>query len=396
MRTIWPFRRHLQGFDRRESRESAKPLSHVDDRGPAKYFHGRRQILRDFANHCQRAAARHSGSTFLIHGAPGVGKTALLTECAKRASASGWQTIEVFQNAFWDPYALRNALWPHRTRRITTAFRQIGAPGVISAELDTEMRGRAAIDMLKLGKEKLLLILDEVQHLGEFGAQSIERATIASIVLGSIHNGKIGRPVMLLAGGLGTSKKAFDSLGVSRFSGGCVVELGPLSTQAEQNVLHDWLTKDGQARGDTTTWIRAIAEHTHGWPQHIMAFLDPALKRLHREDGHMTAEGLNAVLRKGMANREAYYMERTDSFITEQLQGLSQAVAVCPNDMEVSYTTIIEFLSKHFDIEEAKQIFDNTLKKGLIARFQKGYAVPIPSMKSWLMSEYPPFPPVTQ
>lgn len=268
--------------------------------------------------------------------------------------------------------------------------------GVISAELDTEMRGRAAIDMLKLGKGKLLLILDEAQHLGEFGAQSIERATIASIVLGGIHNGKIGRPVMLLAGGLGTSKKAFDSLGVSRFSGGCVVELGPLSTQAEQNVLHDWLTKDGQATGDTTTWISAIAEHTHGWPQHIMAFLDPALKRLHREDGHMTAEGLNAVLRKGMANREAYYMERTNSFITEQLRGLSQAVAVSPNGMEVSYTTIIEILSKHFDIEEANQIFDNALKKGLIARFRKGYAVPSPSMKSWLMSEYPPFPPVTQ
>lgn len=115
MPTIWPFRRHLKGFDYRESRESQKPSSHVDDRGPAKYFHGRRQILRDFANQCQRAAA-HSGSTFLIQGAPGVGKTALLTECAKRASASGWQTIEVFQNAFWDPYALRNALWPHRTR----------------------------------------------------------------------------------------------------------------------------------------------------------------------------------------------------------------------------------------------------------------------------------------
>ena len=57
------------------------PVTAAFDRGPAKYFHGRKQILNDFNELIARANLTDSGTTFLIQGAPGAGKTALLAEC---------------------------------------------------------------------------------------------------------------------------------------------------------------------------------------------------------------------------------------------------------------------------------------------------------------------------
>ena len=64
------------------NQRSTPPLTAAFDRGASKYFHGRRQILRDFRKLAERAIQAKSGTTFLIQGAPGAGKTALLAECA--------------------------------------------------------------------------------------------------------------------------------------------------------------------------------------------------------------------------------------------------------------------------------------------------------------------------
>ena len=45
-----------------------------------------------------------------------------------------------------------------------------------------------------------------------------------------ILNGQVGRPVILLAGGLGTTEMAFESIGVSRIEDGLRVRLGPFDT----------------------------------------------------------------------------------------------------------------------------------------------------------------------
>ena len=73
-----------------------KPIQRKDpaitatfDRGEAKYFHGRTQILEDFRKLVERSDRAKSGTTFLIQGAPGAGKTALLAECAKQAKRKG-------------------------------------------------------------------------------------------------------------------------------------------------------------------------------------------------------------------------------------------------------------------------------------------------------------------
>ncbi len=81
-----------------------------------------------------------------------------------------------------------------------------------------------------------------------------------------IHNGDVGRPVILLAAGLGMSEASFGELGISRFRGGCFVELGALEKDSERAVIQDWLVKEGGAKGNPTPWIDQIAQKTHGWP----------------------------------------------------------------------------------------------------------------------------------
>ncbi len=55
----------------------------VEDRGKAKYFHGRKEILGNFKERLELVSAEKKyGTTILIQAAPGAGKTALLMECA--------------------------------------------------------------------------------------------------------------------------------------------------------------------------------------------------------------------------------------------------------------------------------------------------------------------------
>ncbi len=129
-----------------------------------------------------------------------------------------------------------------------------------------KLSGHSPQSIIERGKDPLLLFLDEAQTLGTGMAPTDARYEIVKVFLDSLHNGYMGRPVMLAAAGLSATKRAFKDMGVSRFKDNCYVELGPLKQEAEREVIKDWLKKDGRAKGDPTPWIDAIMQRTHGWP----------------------------------------------------------------------------------------------------------------------------------
>ncbi len=85
MVTVHNFRQYLRTMGPSIRSFPSPPLTAASDRGPAKYFHGRKQVLSDFNELMERAVQAKSGTTFLIQGAPGAGKSALLEECKNRA-----------------------------------------------------------------------------------------------------------------------------------------------------------------------------------------------------------------------------------------------------------------------------------------------------------------------
>ena len=80
------------------------PLTAARDRGPSRYFHGRERIQHNFKELLRRATQAGGGTTFLIQGAPGVGKTALLYECGNHARAQEWKVVNIGVESLWKPY----------------------------------------------------------------------------------------------------------------------------------------------------------------------------------------------------------------------------------------------------------------------------------------------------
>ncbi len=63
-------------------------------------------------------------------------------------------------------------------------------------------------------------------------------------LLDQIHNGRLRKPVILLAGGLGMTDRAFEALGLSRLAEECTFDMEPLEEEKERQVIKDWLKKD--------------------------------------------------------------------------------------------------------------------------------------------------------
>jgi len=193
--------------------------------------------------------------------------------------------------------------------------------------------------------------------------------------------------VVLLAAGLGTTKSALTSLRISRFDEKCNVELGPLSKESERAVIQDWLKKEGRAKGDPTAWIDSIANESHGWPHHILSYVDAAVEYLELNNGSMTEEGLKLIL-KGAEFRLHYYRQRAHGIITEKRQLLARSLVNVPIGGTTNYTAIMSILLQEYSQKDAEDLFNISLEKGIIDERNGDYGVPIPSMHTWLLNEY--------
>lgn len=364
------------------------PVTTALDRGPARYFHGRKQILRDFSEIAAEAVQWKAGTTFLIQGAPGAGKTALLTECERLAQRRGWETTEISSAALWDPNALQQSLKLRRTWKVDGGSARVGVPGIGEAEISAGRAPQIVELLLRAGKNPLLLTLDEAQRLGKENEIPADRVSTARQVLNAIHNGTLDRPVIFIAAGVGTTVDAFSSLDISRFEGRCLVRLGALSKEATRAVVRDWLKKEGLAKGDPTAWIDAIAQESYGWPQHILSYVDPALKQLDADKGGMTAEGLNAVLEAGRAKRAAYYEQRVRGFDEEHRQIFARLFVDIPLGGSIAGSAIRSSLIQEYGFEEAAKLFRRAARQGAIDERRGRYVIPVPSMQDWLVSNY--------
>ena len=191
-----------------------------------------------------------------------------------------------------------------------------------------------------------------------------------------------------MTAGLGTTADAFGDSGISRFASGAFVELGALDKKAERAVLRDWLKKDGGVKVDPTAWIDAIAQETHGWPQHILSYVKPALDQLRADKSVMTAEGLNAVLKAGRVFRSEYYDRRAHDFEEEHRQSFAKLLVDLPLGGSITGSAIRSSLTQEYGPDEAKKLFRRALYCGILHKHAGRYAVPVQSMHDWLVSNY--------
>ena len=367
------------------------PNPDLKDRGKAKYFHGRKGILGRFHRRLKWAEKDPSeGTTFLIQAAPGAGKTALLHECTKLAENIGWEAVRLNTRALWDTDTMCQRLGDGWMPLLDEIAGQGGFDKWIQIQGAAKFKlpGHTPQSIIERGKDPLLLFLDEAQTLGTGMAPTDARYETVKVFLDSLHNGYMGRPVMLAAAGLSATKRAFKDMGVSRFKDNCYVELGPLKQEAEWEVIEDWLRKDGRAKGDPTPWIDAIMQRTHGWPQHVAAYAQAAAIHLRATGREMTPEKLKTALEVGEMKRTKFYESRADGIVRKERQCIARAMANIEMDGTIDKDIVIASLREVCSEEKAEEVFALALSNGVFDLQGDSYVIPIPSMRRWFMVNY--------
>jgi len=280
---------------------------HHGDRGPKPYFHGRNEIIDVFKAVLHANKPSKTGTTFLVHGAPGAGKTALLAELCKVANR--WKHARISLTALHDPIAMAQALGQAYAVDQKASL-EAGIIYVKGGIVETIAGHATPTEILKCiaTKHGLILVLDEAQRLSSLEVGSQEHVRVGD-TLSMIHNGQLEMPVMLLAGGLSTTLDAFASFGITRFTRQCKPSLGGLHPHETKSVIRKFLSHE-KVVPPLPKWIDAVAKQTHGWPQHIIAYASLLANHLSGINPDMSDTGLDSVLRAVREEQIAYFTKR--------------------------------------------------------------------------------------
>ncbi len=365
----------------------------TERRGPAEYFHGREKIIHTFTSALEHYRTHKRGTIFLIQGAPGAGKTALIHECKKRVKKR-WQIADLYPNALWSPDDLSHCLRKKKSVRVTGASAEVRVEKIIKASagfsVDVNPITLTMIKILQDDRKPLLLILDEAQSLGSKGGIPDEMRGVITSVLYKIHNGQLGRPVMLLAAGVGTAETAFNTLNISRFEDDCRVQLGCLDDESTCAVIRDFLVHKGHVNQPPPSWVETIANQTHGWSHHIISYADPASRYLAVHQHNLTSDALEIVLQSGRGNQVDYYRIRLKEIgRKKKRQILAKIFANVPFGGAIDKEDFIFAILDKYSQKEADDLFNRALRQGIIVEHRDGdYGIPIPSFHAWLVNEY--------
>ncbi len=354
------------------------------ERGPAKYFHGRKAELRTFDQLLNETKQYQIGSSVLIQGPPGVGKTALIEEHEKQARKKNWQVFKLSNECLSDPKELFTKLTkkakPKEFEK-TFGFDLHIFKGNLTKKSIPETN---AINESIILSKPTMLWLDEVQTLEDF-LEHVDKPKITSF-LNTYHNLKSKKGFIFLLGGLGHSQEILRQLGISRFNTGCIHYLQPLEPQAERQILHDWLTRELKTPSGVTRWIDQITQQTDQWPRHIKSYCNAIFHFLDIGES-LTDRKLKQVMNYGHEFKQTYYQQRCHGLEYENRQLVASTLNRLPDWF--SKRNIVDLFSKSLFEKASEVLYQKILSKGIIHLDEQGkLSVPIPSLRTFLIHEY--------
>ena len=381
------------------------------DRGEARFrFVGREDLREEFASYLTEARDARRGSTYVIQGPPGAGKTALWHQLVTEAEGKGWNCAEIYPVALHSPTAMAEKTGLDATVGESEESSMGSGAGLKLVVLEGQVQqghstakahAGTSMDSLlrKLGQREggTLLIMDEAQKLGhvhEGHRESVEHT------LQTVHEGACGGPVVFLATGLGNTEDALHGLGISRFPRRSIVNLGRLIDQDALKMLDEYLTEGGTRRMPTGSekLTRHVLARCHGWPQHIVAYGDAALDVLSQKGGKrvFTEPDCQAILREGDRDRREYYAGRCsgerDAEITLREVALFGALTQNARKTDRWDRDILDSIAAGANLRPGAVVtlVERAVAKGVLtqSRADREYYIPIPSMSEWLVEQY--------
>ena len=372
----------------------------ISDRGKARFFHGRTEQRHEFAKMLAGAGQDpEAGTTFLVQGAPGAGKTALLHQMALDAGAE-WTVVHIRPQTLESTAAMAQALGKAYIASRQEAIRANAQ--IATMDLAKILAGTQTVTgVLQEGvgpREKILLVLDEAQHLAE--PSSPEAAISIRDTLNDITNGGTERHVALLLGGLGHTESALSERGLSRLRNKCCFTIGRFEHDATAaKIIRDWLTAGGCDPIHIKTWTDIIAPAADNWPQHIIAGVAATLDHFHEKGDIPAPEAVQSVLWAMAEAKAVFYFARIHGLDTEDVAILGMAIGSCGPEALYDTRELLKILSVDERDERERDVLQKMQNKGVLSprvikqpdgapsRRTLAFCVPIPSMERHLIME---------
>ena len=367
-----------------------------------------------------------SQDTWLIQGAPGAGKSALLShlESIWGAREGGPVTVRI------DPNNLRNetivtgiiadCILPDYGEELLNTVRTVEASAGVNALIQAggkvidseqpspglalEHLGRlyskkaAAVSKRVLKGSSLTLpqlrpivvMIDEVQM---FDPEDVA-------LLRKLHNGTHGLPIVALLSGLAYSESMLAKARISRFAKtddmSHVQTITPLeageTAESVKAMLNGYQIK-GRHNSDLPDKIDSWC---NGWPQFLEHYMIPLTRQLSANGLDLTRIDESAVRSRGDANRTEYYRDRLKnspiSKCTELLAEVAQAIGPIGCDL----TDLEEMLEDRFWLKgsmrstmpknmEPTEFIEAMIVAGVVHRVDTTLTIPIPSFRQYLI-----------
>ncbi|MDE2722069.1 MAG: ATP-binding protein [Gemmatimonadota bacterium] len=396
-------------------------------------FVGREDILEDILDQSRHAFKRGSApakNTKVIHGAPGAGKTSLLTELSQRGKAEEHHPRTVVVTSA----EIKNRL-PDVMKAIVIAAskpqgqwfsalktrgsdlgQRIGNVSFLSFQADfaqmTQPRGPddlySLARMVPSGKweHPVILAIDEAQRLrGDI-------ATPYAEFLQAIHDAnRVPLPLTLVFAGLGDTQERVNNIGITNCVN--VFAVGALNRQEQTQVIDGFCECFGVEVGTSRERLHSFFESTDGWPRHIYwaqcalaeTLLEPDI------DGHMDKvfDWLTVEQRRDRF-RIGYYEDRRSLAlkISDKLVGAVMKTVAVYNDRGIKinfsrladqingYSNKFQGHSSGWCVPEdfgtgssaVRRYIEHLVHQGALAEdvWSDTYRCPIPSFQSHLIS----------
>ncbi len=409
------------------------------DKQPALYFVGRRDILtgiedtvgemrrlidgREMSDIIRSRTNLSDELTWLVQGAPGAGKSALLSHLRQSWAqrSAGPISIRVSTKDLKDEAGLTAVIadyirsggadYLNRIKNLEMeGGPDLGVIGVNIRNAETKPRGaltlrhlwrlydrslmetvrdhlperyRSALPVLR----PVVLTIDEIQNLRPEGEE----------LLSYLHLGEHGLPIMMVLAGLAWSQSRLAEAGISRLSEGQMRTLAPLSeSEAAESVRH--LLEAHQIKGFEDAAIAGkIAAWSNGWPQHLHNYMCVLAQELRDNDCNLIRVDEARVRGAGDLMRKNHYVNRLiSSRITACANLLADIAEVIGKD-GCDESMILKLLRKRPWDEERdpaetmsqdmkpQEFIGEMIRAGIIHRENDRVIMPIPSFQQHLI-----------
>ena len=405
--------------------EGLRAFVREGDRNRARFFVGREAQIRDIEQVCAdafagfRAGRPLAGTTRLIQGAPGAGKTALLSHMddvfsSAREPGGLWSrlfgrapnrstqpmTLLIERTALANPAdaALRIAecLDSGRAQQLRqTLGRSVGANvgAAIGATVATAPSPPSFAELRRLfppqdWKRPLCLMVDEVQNLESDEAGTLE----------NLHLATAGLPIVPVLAGLANARDVLARRGISRLNEDGVHTLGRLETGEPAEAVQRMLNAYGveTAGVDTERWAARLEEHSDGWPQHLQNAMRSLAEVLFEANGVLASVDEATVSARSLERRIRAYRARRSPRMQEAVFLLARVMAAVP-DTGLRLNEAVGVIGSRagqgcgWSLPEGmspRDFLDHLVHRGALQSGEDDRLVcPIPSFRHFLMEE---------